>query len=421
MSSFTEVITTNGHILYWQPEKKYHVHSSKILGMDLDWTLIKPVKGKIHPIDEFDWTLLHDDLSIIQSRIQDNYKFVIFTNQGNILHSKTLDLEGFKRRWLKIYALLQSKYNINSVYLLVSLHDDFNRKPCIGMWQFMEEKLNNNIMISRTSSLYVGDMAGRVGDYSSSDLLFALNLDIEFMVPEIFYNIHSSDSNTYNTLLARLQNNEKVFNGREYLDKFNYDAIQRKNVITKKKIMDLLDKYQCLIIFVGSPAAGKTSYYKRDLMSITNLEYLSNYTLNDYFKVSVSKFNKELEKALSLGKHVIIDNTNNTIKTRARYTKIVQSLNKQGANIKILVLKFNTSKIVTLHLNALRTKLTNVCVMRDLKGCDKHNVPAVAIYNYWKKLEEPTKTEHLDYIFEIEYEPIFTNNEITKAMFEQYV
>ena len=66
--AFEENINQNGHILYWQPEEKYRVKSSKILGMDLDWTIIKPIKGKIHPVDENDWEFLVKDAEL--SRIK---------------------------------------------------------------------------------------------------------------------------------------------------------------------------------------------------------------------------------------------------------------------------------------------------------------------------------------------------------------
>ena len=59
---FEEITNAKGHILFWQPDIKYRVNSTRILGMDLDWTFIKPIKGKIYPIDEYDWEFLTPDL-----------------------------------------------------------------------------------------------------------------------------------------------------------------------------------------------------------------------------------------------------------------------------------------------------------------------------------------------------------------------
>ena len=43
-----------------------------------------------------------------------------------------------------VYTKLQTDYDINSVYLIVSLQDDFNRKPSTGMWDFVANSLNGD-------------------------------------------------------------------------------------------------------------------------------------------------------------------------------------------------------------------------------------------------------------------------------------
>lgn len=427
--AFEENINKKGHILFWQPEEKYRVKSSKILGMDLDWTIIKPIKGKIHPVDENDWEFLVKDveLSRIKNKINEGYKFVIFTNQGGLLDAdknksdKKMGLIGFKKRWANIYKKLQEEHNINSVYLIVSLYDDFNRKPCTGMWDFAESQLNDNIKVQRNKSLYVGDMAGRKGDHSSSDLLFALNIGTQFQVPEVFYNDNKERVNKTNILIEDVYKNDKIFNGKQYIQNFDRH-ISRSNRKITDDIKKCLLEHQCLILFIGSPASGKTTYYEqnfkdkdRDIKDTNNLVYLSS----DTFNGTASKFNKEIEKELRNKKHVVIDNTNGTSKTREKYIKISQSINTPDNKIAIIYIKFNTSKEITLHLNALRTKLNNTCVLQGSKDC-KHNVPAVAIHSYWKRLEQPDKEkEDFDYLFKIEYEPQFSLTEegVTQNMF----
>ena len=215
--SFEESINENGHILFWQPENKYRMNSDKILGIDLDWTFIKPIKGKIHPIDADDWEFFEKDTTIIKNKIKDKiddgYKFVIFTNQGGLLNLTTgkMGIEGFKKRWKHIYTKLQIEYNINSVYLIASLYDDFNRKPSTGMWDFVANSVNGNIKVNLDKSLYVGDMAGRKGDHSSTDLLFALNVGVNFKVPEVFYNDNKDRKNNTKVLIESIKNNDKIF------------------------------------------------------------------------------------------------------------------------------------------------------------------------------------------------------------------
>jgi bifunctional polynucleotide phosphatase/kinase len=419
---FEEVINNNGHILFWQPENKYRLNSSKILGMDLDWTFIKPIKGKIHPIDENDWEFLNKDLSRIKTKIDEGYKFVIFTNQGGLLNLTTgkMGLEGFKTRWYNIYNILQNEYNINSVYLVASLYDDFNRKPCTGMWEYIEERLNDKIVVKRDSSLYVGDMAGRKGNYSSTDLLFALNLGVPFEVPEVFYNDSKLISNRTTVLIKDIENNDKIFKGKKFIEEFDKTKIKNNKSILEE-VKKLLLECQSLILFVGSPASGKTSYYENNFQNLEKQIYFST----DTFNGTPGKFNKEIEKTLKSKISVVIDNTNGTSKTREKYIKIARNITKEtGTDIKVIIIKFNTKKEITLHLNTLRTKIINTYVLKGSKDC-KHNVPAVAIHSYWKRFEEPDKVkEDFDYIFEIEYEPIFNDknsNSISKKMFIEYV
>jgi len=438
--AFEEHINQNGNILFWQPEEKFRVNSKQILGMDLDWTIIKPIRGKIHPIDENDWEFIVKDsaMSRIKNKIDEGYKFVIFTNQGGLLDAdknksdKKMGLIGFKNRWVNIYKKFQEEHNIHSVYLIVSLYDDFNRKPCTGMWEFMEFQLNDNIKVQKDKSFYVGDMAGRKGDHSSSDLLFALNVGTQFQVPEVFYSDSTLLTNRASVLIKDVYKNDKIFNGGKYIEEFDKN-ISRSNKKIINDIKNILlnvntnsntnsntnlnaNNKQYLILFVGSPASGKTTYYKQNFSDINNLVYLSS----DTFNGTPAKFNKEVEKELKNKNSVIIDNTNGTIKTREKYIKLCQSFNnKISENCCIIYIKFNTNKEICMHLNTLRTKINNTCVLQGFKDCN-HNVPAVAIHSYWKRLEEPTmEKEKFDYLFEIEYEPKFNKKEgITQNMFE---
>ena len=165
MPGFNEEINSNGHILYWYDSDVIVQNSSrvdKILGMDLDWTMIRPIKGKIHPLDEHDWQFLYDveHMSAISDKVAVGYKLVIFTNQGGLLAKKggKMDVEGFKRRWQVIQERLNKDFGIKPMALLVSLYDDFNRKPCIGMWEYLEELMlaKYEIKVDRSASLYVG-------------------------------------------------------------------------------------------------------------------------------------------------------------------------------------------------------------------------------------------------------------------------
>ena len=424
MSGFYEEINSSGHILYWyETDSSKHATAladkNKILGMDLDWTLIRPIKGKIHPLDENDWQFLYDaeHMRAISDKIATGYKLVIFTNQGGLLNNKKniagngakMDVEGFKSRWHIIQSQLEKEYNIKPFALFVSLYDDFNRKPCCGMWEFLEEMMRAkyNGVIDRTESLYVGDMAGRKGDYSASDLLFAMNLDIPFQVPEVFYGSEDSSvaSNKRDYLVKQVLADDKLFNPNKTITKQEGIVIKRQskiNAATRDEIIAGIEDghKQSLIIFVGSPASGKSSWYASYLkrFSGSRLVYLGM----DTFNGTLGKFHKEVEANLKKGENVIVDNTNGSSKAREKLATLAHGVNK---DIQVIVVHFTTDKLVCLHLNALRTKMVNVCELQKKDNCG-HNVPAVAIHTYWKHFEPvDMDKEDIDVVYSIGFEP----------------
>ena len=419
MNRFTEHINDNGKVLIWKPEHEYN--SSQILGMDLDWTLIKPIEGKVHSKHKDDWEFLpsidnkEDNNNKLTTKISQykKHKFVIFTNQGGLLKGNVgLNLDEFKHKWLKIYEALK-KNGIESVYLLAALHDDFFRKPCIGMWEYMETELNGNIKVDRSKSLYVGDMAGRKGDYAASDLLMAINLGIPFQVPEVFWDDDKRKSLTFETLKKSVMENEKVFKADKYI------VEDDKNDKTNHKIAEQLNKYldagKVLVLFVGSPASGKSSFYKKYLEMKNKLVNMSM----DKYEGTLAKFIKEVNSIMTSGKdNILIDNTNGTKETRAKYIKIAKA-----NDYKVVVVQFDITKELVMHLNELRNKEITVCELNKnpLIQCKKH-LPTVAINTFWKKFESPDISEGFEEILIAKFELDFSNKEhISKDKFKLFL
>jgi bifunctional polynucleotide phosphatase/kinase len=429
MPGFQEEINSNGHNLYWyEPNANKQADDIKILGMDLDWTLIRPIKGKIHPLDENDWQFLYDAkyMRAIYDKITAGYKLVIFTNQGGLLSNKKngsgskMDVEGFKNRWHIILERLEKEFNIKPLMLIASLYDDFNRKPCCGMWEFLEEMMmtTHGLKIDRSSSLYIGDMAGRKGDHLASDLLFAMNLDVEFQVPEVFYGIEGFElaGNKTASLIKNVLEDERVFNPKMVkIPK----RISKINAATRDEIQAVLQDghTQSLVIFVGSPASGKSSWYDINLKGLSKSGLELVHLGMDTFNGTLAKFYKEVEAELKKGKNVVVDNTNGSSKARGKLATLAKEVNK---DIQVLVVHFTTEKRICLYQNALRTKKVNVCELRKQENCG-HNVPAVAIHTYWKHFEEVdmNKELNIDVIYTITWEPVFKNekDEKVKKMF----
>lgn len=430
---WNEFIDSKGKLLYWQPPNvKNHINSKYILGMDLDWTIIRPIKGKIFPIDINDWQFLDETHIIkIKNKILEGWKFVIFTNQAGIIKGKSgqLTLEQFKTRWYNIYIQLSNHHKIESVYLLIALYDDFYRKPMTGMWEFVEKKLNGNIKVDREKSLYIGDMAGRKNDHSYSDLQFAINLEVPFEVPEVFYNPTSINgkliSNKTTKLMENLKKDDKIFHPKKYIESLDQANIHTHNLEIAHVIKDILDSdiQPVMIIYIGSPASGKSSFldiylgtkWKHSIISTGKITYMSL----DKFEGTPAKFTKEIGKLCNEGHNIIIDNTNGSIATRRKFIEKARE-NANNNKYKILGLYFDTSKNVVLHLNEIRNKIYNVCqIQKDYKDSSlsrecitehiHQHIPNVAIHTYWKKFEIPETKEGFDEIYKINFEPNLDN------------
>ena len=52
---------------------------------------------------------------------------------------------------------------------MCAAQDDEYRKPKAGMWEHLTEKCNKSIEVDKTLSFFVGDAAGRPGDFADSD------------------------------------------------------------------------------------------------------------------------------------------------------------------------------------------------------------------------------------------------------------
>lgn len=234
--------------------------NSKIAAFDLDWTLIRPIKGRFSKNNK-DWDFLPNRISTLKTYVNDGYTIVIFSNQLS---------KGDKRNMLisKINNVLFSLAN-QDIYpwVFVSVEKDIYRKPNTGMWQVLEQYIND---INKNNSFYVGDAAGRPQDFNNTDKTFAENIGITFYVPEqIFPN-------------------------------------------NKVNIPDT----QTMFIFVGMPGSGKSTFYAQ------YLEPKGWVHANQDILKTQTKMISFITKSLIEGKSVAIDATNPLLDKRLQYIKL---------------------------------------------------------------------------------------------------
>ena len=166
------------------------LHSDKVAGFDIDWTITKTKSGRKFPTGPKDWAFLYDCVPVKLRELHDSgTKVVFFTNQAGVEKQKVT----VKELCTKFEAIINAVGIPIQVFM--STGNSHYRKPSVAMWNHMETAHNGGIKIDRAGSLFVGDAAGRAKswapgkpkDFSSGDRMFASNLGVQFHTPEGFF------------------------------------------------------------------------------------------------------------------------------------------------------------------------------------------------------------------------------------------
>lgn len=302
----TKIISEAGFITFDLGDFKY---LSKVAAFDYDHTLVIPKKGTFSKsIDDFQW-IRPNVIDIIRKLYKDDFSIVIFTNQ-----SKNFKVEQIKNVLSKLEIPIR-------VYIGVS--DEF-KKPSKKMWDLFKDK-----SVEITEKFYCGDALGRTGDWSDSDKVFAEVCDLLIKTPEEMFPFE-----------------EKI------IDEF----VQSEN--------------QELVLMVGYPAAGKTTYVNEKIPE----SYVKLH--GDELKTD-SKKKKAVKIALTEGKSVVLDATNANKDKRKIFIDIAKSL-----NVKVRVIHITTSFDESKSRNEQR----------------ETKVPIIALYMFRKKFEEITLSEGIEEI-----------------------
>ena len=386
MNSFSIYSTDSiDHLLIWN---KHHLGTKKLLALDLDHTFIKPKSGAIFSKNVDDWCLMYpDSLHYITKYMHDGFSVIFMTNQKGL---NTVDkLEEFKTKWLQVVSYLHEttpELNTSKWVLLASLNTDIYRKPAPGMWDFSINELNSGHAWDLQHSLFVGDAAGRPKDFKATDIMMAMNVGVNFMVPEVFFGIESGNKQLEaSSLIKAIKKNKKYFNAERFLAEY------------KKPVMPDLTAVKAtpLIIMVGSQASGKSTFCK---------EYLREYIhiSNDTFSGTAAAFKKELEAQLKAGKRVVIDNTNPTVEGRSKWLKIAA---KCGVTCAVVYMDATDDRLFVEHMLRLR----------EILGIQ--HVPIIALRIFYKKLEKPKLEEGFMAMAEIPLILDFKKHDIPEDVF----
>jgi bifunctional polynucleotide phosphatase/kinase len=286
----------------------------KIAAFDFDDTLIATKSGLKFARGEDDWRWWHPSVPArLQQLHAEGFAIVVLSNQGAVSVKSDSKVPGGIRSLnnLKGKASAVFKALDLPMSLYAATEKDLFRKPRTGMWEQLLKDYGLGVgEVDLERSVFVGDAAGRAGDpkagvkkdHSCSDRDFATNIGINFSTPEEFF------------LGEEVKSFTRVFDPASYLDAEVTSQTDSTPVVFNKT-NDLE-----LVLFCGSPGAGKSTFYWSHLQSLgyerVNQDNLK--TRDKCIKVAA----KFLEDNVSIA----VDNTNADIETRAAWLSLGKKL-----------------------------------------------------------------------------------------------
>ena len=328
---------------YYEGTTKNFVMTSKVASFDLDQTLIDTKSGKKFPKDGNDWVWKYPNVpEKIKELSRENYSIMIISNQAGIVKDKKSG-----DQWSEKLDQIVQKLGIE-MKVLCSIAKNQYRKPSpVFRIKFLPKDLDQN-------TFYCGDAVGRKGDFTDTDYKFALNANIDFKIPE-------------NVFL----NQENKLPGVAYPIDIHKPC--------KKSRLEISPQKKEMLIMVGFPGSGKSSFSKR-VQDECDYVVINQDTLK-----TKPKCIKATIKEMKEGNCVIIDATNPSKSGRKEWIELAKEV---GFSVRII--KVDDSIEMSKHKN----------IYRAIAGGTKP-VPDIAYNIYKSKYEEPEVSEGVKEVLKI--------------------
>ncbi|XP_060082070.1 bifunctional polynucleotide phosphatase/kinase-like [Ylistrum balloti] len=354
--------------------------SKKIIGFDIDFTVIKTASGRTFATGASDWEWWDDCVpQKIRDCHNDGYRIVFFTNQAGIEKLKVTPQEFMKKA-----EAIVGEIGIPVLVFACTGTNHF-RKPSTMMWEHFVQKCNGGVKPDLSQCRYVGDAAGRAAewapgkkkDFSCSDRMFAANIGINFQTPEEFF----------------LEEKAVPFQWRS----FNPNDVISTDKKAKK--IDYHSNKQEVVVMTGCPASGKTTFRRK------HLEPHGYVAINRDTLGTKAKCLKAAKTALDSGNSIVADNTNPSCEARSDYIALAKS-----KKIPCRCFWMKTQREMAEHLNFVRQNQTDGKVRR---------IPDVGYNLFYKQFTPPTKAEGFSEITEIDFVTDFESKR-DETLFRQW-
>lgn len=371
----------------------------KIISFDFDGTLCVTKSGSKFCTSATDWKYWQPCVPEILKQYYDKeYRIVIFSNQLGI-GKKKVKPEVIKGEFDNFQAAVGLPMD-----MFIATQEDGSRKPSTGMYDLFVEKACDGKEPNLSESIFVGDAAGRAAnsgqidgkkDFSCSDRKFAMNVGVPFKTPEEFflnkpeakYTMDGFDPQSLKEDAPLIQSTVK--------------ASSDKSSSSEKSTEIVRPDRQELVLLVGPPASGKSTFVRRYFLPCGKYEHVSRDILKDMKKCVSSA-----DAALKAGRSVVIDNTSPKKADREPFIKLAKS----NGNIPVRVLFFPFDIQLVQHTNAYRERLL---------GSSAPHVPLIALRMYFSKMEEPSLSEGIEEVLKINFVPKFENEREKKLFYQR--
>ncbi|BEI84414.1 hypothetical protein CcaverHIS002_0410180 [Cutaneotrichosporon cavernicola] len=377
--SFDDSIPSLVHFFHLDPLKAEPPSEPiQIVLYDLDGTLITTRSGKTFPKGSDDWKWWDDS---VPNRLKQDHKdgkhVIVLSNQA---------FKGPKvrREWRGKLPLIAAKLSNIPLRVLAALEKDVYRKPRTGMIGLLRELYQDNgWTVDWSNAVYVGDAAGRKGDHSNTDFTMALNAGIKFVTPEEHF-------------LGRppaYPNPPISFRPRSIEDLDSLPLVMPSSTPIAR------DKKE-IVIFVGPPAAGKTSFYRR---YFSDYEHVNQDTLKTKEKcILVAR------EHLLGGRRVVVDNTNRDVATRKLWLNLAREVDAP-----IRIFHFACPVDLARHNNRYRAFFAP-------KDEPKREIlPESAFASYKSGFEPPTLKEGFDELRTVNF--VWDGTDEQRILWDQYL